>query len=267
MNRNKTKARVVVPGILTFLLPISLVIGCSAPLVDVLAEGHAIQKTCPDNKIPAYYVPTDLSGTYAEQEFGGDTQRVVHDAVARAAVCGDGRVRIVGFAGSSAKTATLFDGQVGLAGATDNARYRRLPGLIEAVDKEVAKNYAAVSGLASGSDITAQLRLADEYRDQLGSAYAVSVVVVSDGFQNAGLDPQSIVDPAMAPEVAAQVTVPDLGGIDLTFTGIGNVTGTPPDSRTTEALIAFYQAICARTNASRCTVVTDYTSRLGGDRS
>lgn len=264
MNRNKSTSRVVVPGILNFLLPVLLVLGCSAPLVGVLAEGKAWQATCPDGKAVASYVAIDMSGTYAEQSYGGDAQRVVHDAAARSAICGHGgHLRVVGFAGSSAKTATLFDDELTLAGATDNARFRRVPDLIEAVDEEVAKNYAAVSDLAPSSDITSQLRKADEYRDQLGSSYAVSVVVVSDGFQNAGLDPQSIVDPAMAPKVAAQVAVPDLDGIDLTFTGTGNVTGTPPDSRTTEALIAFYQAICSRSGASRCTVVTDYTSPKG----
>jgi hypothetical protein len=265
MNRNKPTARVVVPGILTFLLGVFLVFGCSAPVVDVLAEGRAIAASCADGQIPAELVPIDMSGTYAEQTYGGDAQRVVHDAVARTAVCGagHGHLRVVGFAGSSAKTATLFDDELALAGATEIAQFRRLSGLIEAVDKEVAKNYAAASGLAVGSDITSQLRLADEFRDQLGSAYAVSVVVVSDGFQNAGLDPHSIVDPAMAPEVAAQVPGPDLDGIDLTFTGIGNVTGTPPGSQTTEALIAFYQAICARANANRCTVVTDYVGTKG----
>jgi hypothetical protein len=157
----------------------------------------------------------------------------------------------------------LFDDTVGLIGSTDQGRFRRVPGLQDHVIDEVREGYADVGSLTTGSDIAGQLRLAEEFRSQLGRGYATSVLIYTDGLQSVGMDPILLADPETAREAADQLTVPQLDRVDVTIAGLGNATAAAVSTRTAEALVAFYKQLCANTGAARCVVATDYVSAEG----
>lgn len=262
MKRTNLRARVIVPGILTFLLPVYVLLGCSAPLAGVLAEGKALQAACPSGQMIASDVRVDASSTFVAGEVSGDFEALLRDEAARTAVCG-GHLRVSAFAGSSAGTVTLFDEELGLPGATENARFRRIPGVQDHVVDEVSKNYGQFDGMAGGSDIVGQFRLADEYVRQLGEQYVLNLVAYTDGLQNAGVDVGAARDAAEAEQMAQELAVPDLYGANVTIVGLGNRNGVKPSSRQTEVLVAYYEALCVRMNADRCLAATEYVAKSG----
>ena len=54
--------------------------------------------------------------------------------------------------------------------------------------------------------------------------------------------------------------MPDLSGANVTIAGIGKVKGQAPPTKIVDRVKAFYQALCERTGAERCSVVTDFTA-------
>ena len=112
------------------------------PVTGVLAEGKAWAATCPDGTL-ASFVAIDVSQSVVLAEFSGQPEQVLRDVAARTATCA-GHLRVVAFAGSSAGTFELYDGPLSLPGATDNARWRRLPEIIDSVTDDVADHYQSV---------------------------------------------------------------------------------------------------------------------------
>jgi len=264
LNRRDPRSNGRTGPLLNFVLSLVLVAGCSAPVVGVLAEGKSWQASCPSGKKLATDVRIDASGTFKASEIGGDLEVILRDAAARTAVCGPGHLRVSAFAGSSAGTATLFDGDLTLTGATEVARLRRIPGVQDRVVEMVAKNYEAISGLRGGSDVVGQVRLSGEYLNQLGPDYVLSATYVTDGLQNVGgVKPSVVASAAEATQLGSDVAVPTLSGADITIVGLGNRNGLKPTSRVTELLVAFYTALCKQMDAARCIVASDYTSRVG----
>jgi hypothetical protein len=182
--------------------------------------------------------------------------------VRRTAICG-GHLRVTAFAGTSAVTRPMYDGELQLAGATDIARLRKVPALVEDVMSTVSKGYQAALAAppaGDGSDITGQYRLAGEYAAQLGSGYKLDYTLLTDGFQNTGVSAIThALSASEAKALADKVDVPTLKGATVTVAGLGRVTGTPPQSDMVEGLVRFYDAVCARTGAAKCTSVTDFT--------
>lgn len=244
-----------------------LVAACSlTPSTGPLSEGNAWQRTCPTGKELATFVSFDISKSSAPEPFGAaqDQYPVIHDAVARTAVCG-GHLSVTAFAGSSANPVQLWDGQLTLPGATDNARYRRLEDVTETVSREVANAYnAAISkGPRSGSDIVGQLRRAVEFGEQVGPEAHLSVVLVTDGLQSVSAHRVVVRNVQDAKAYADSVPVPKLDG-ELLVTGIGDrIDGQEVSTITVEILKAIYARICERTGADPCRAVTDYTSPIG----
>ncbi|MFL6090462.1 MAG: hypothetical protein ACJ71Z_10005 [Aeromicrobium sp.] len=187
---------------------------------------------------------------------------MLRDVAARTAVCG-GHLRVSAFSGTSAGTATLFDDELGLVGATENARFRRIPDIQDHVVGEVSKKYGDFQGLAGGSDVVGQFRLADEYVRQLGQGYVLQEYVVSDGMQNKAIDIGDASDSTEAEAMAHQLVVPDLSGADILITGLGNRNGAKPSSKHAELLVAFYTALCSRMNVAKCLANTEYVSKWG----
>ncbi|HSX65934.1 hypothetical protein [Nocardioides sp.] len=248
------------------LLLAALLAACSlAPSTGPLAWGTAWQKTCPTGTL-ATYVTYDISASSSPQPFGGgqDQYAVLEDAVARTAVCG-GHLLVTGFAGSSANPYLFWDGDLSLPGATDNARYRRLPDLIKQIDHEVANNYNATlnRGPFPGTDVIGQLRLAAEYAEQVGPDASLWTIVVTDGLQTVSTQKWVISNAEDARAFADSVSVPKLSG-ELLFTGLGDrIDGEQVSTVTVENLKSIYARVCERTSASACQAVTDYTSPVG----
>ncbi|MGN6330309.1 MAG: hypothetical protein ACTHOD_01500 [Motilibacteraceae bacterium] len=229
-----------------------------------LGQDQRVLAACPAGKKLASDVEVDASGSGRTAELPSERAAVVRDVARRTAICG-GHLRVSIFSASSAATVVLYDGELSLPGATDNARLRRVPELVDQVMTTTTRAYATkVNDLTpDGSDIVAQYRLGSEYVQQLGDGYILRLVLLTDGFQASsafGIGDQ----PLSADEAAAlaeQVTVPSLPtNASVTVAGLGKVVGQPPASAVVDGLIAFYDAICHRAGAGTCLSVTDYTS-------
>lgn len=263
MNSNKTTPS----GVFTFILFLSvlaafLLAGCGTPLPERLAEAKAWEATC-TTRPPAEMVDIDASGSLRRDGVNRDLDAIVRDAAARAATC-RGHLLVRAFAGSSAGTVPLYDGNLSLSGATRQAQRLRLQGVEDHVSLEVSRNYRNISGLRDGSDIIGQARLASEYLDQIGSTYTLVLVIYTDGLQNVGqVDPTRATDIATAEKLVEQVEVPRLPGADITITGLGDRSGNKVSTATAEALTRFYALLCRRMAAARCRISTDYVSPVG----
>jgi hypothetical protein len=182
--------------------------------------------------------------------------------VRRTAICG-GHLVVRAFSASSGATVTIYDGELTLSGATDNARLRRVDALVEKVMAEITAKYGdAIAALPDGgSDITSVYRLAGEYTAQLGDGYQLHLYVLTDGLNNIGTDLTSqVLTPAQATDLASTVSVPALPGSSITVAGLGRINGDPAPSALVEGLVAFYDALCVKTGAKTCVSVTDYTA-------
>lgn len=228
-----------------------------------LGQDQQILAACPAGKKLASDVEVDASGSGRTPELPSERAAVIGDVARRTAICG-GHLRVSIFSASSAATALLYDGELSLPGATDNARLRRVPKLLDQVMTTTTQAYATeVNDLTpDGSDIVAQYRLASEYIQQLGDGYVLRLVVLTDGFQSSsafGIGDQPLSrDEAAA--LAAQVSVPSIpNSASVTVAGLGKVVGQPPSSDVVDGLVAFYDAICRRAGAATCQSVTEYT--------
>lgn len=179
----------------------------------------------------------------------------------RTAIC-SGRLRVSVFSSSNSATSTLYEGALSLHGATDNARLKRVPKLVDRIMQQIREAYApAVKQLdRGGSDITAQYRLASEWIAQVSGKSRLHLYLLTDGLQNVGAtklggEPLS---KNRARVLANQVTMPKLPTAESTVAGLGRVAGKPPRSETTEGLVAFYDALCRKTGAARCVSLSQY---------
>lgn len=260
MKSIKSRALTVLPAVASSVLALGLVAACSPPLAGVLAEGKELQATCPKGQLLASDVRLDASGTFVAADISGEIDSVLRDVAARTAVCG-GHLRVSAFSGTSAGTVTLFDEQLVLPGATENSRFRRIPGVQDHVVDEVSKKYGDFDGLAGGSDIVGQFRLADEYVRQLGEQYVLAEFILTDGLQNDDVNVENAQNNAEAKAMAQQVSSPDLSGAEVTITGLGNRNGVKPSSKQVETVVAFYTALCARMNVATCLPSTEYVAK------
>jgi hypothetical protein len=238
--------------------------GITQPAVGQLGEDQKLLAACPDKKL-ASMVSVDVSGTGRDEEVAAGHLKAISFVVRQTAICG-GHLRITAFAGTSAVNRELYDGELQLAGATDIARLRKAPGVVDDVMNQVTKSYQEALTLpppGDGSDIIGQYRLAQEYGTQLGTQYALRFVLLTDGFQTVGAGAlDHPLDAQEATQLAERVDLPKLPGASVVVAGLGKVAGTPPPSDVVEGLVRVYDAICARTGAAECRSVTDFT--VGG---
>jgi len=226
-----------------------------------LATNQHLLTTCDPAAPPASLVQIDGTGSSASNTIVAERMTAIESIVRRTAIC-SGHLRVIVFSASSAATTTLFDGPLRLPGATDNARLKRVPGVVSDVMAKIREAYGpAVAGLAKGgSDITAQYRLASEWTQQVGGPFRLHLYVLTDGFQNIGVDLSARpLSKQEAASLADQVAVPQLAGASVTVAGLGRVAGSPPSSDVVEGLVAYYDALCQKTGAAQCISVTDYT--------
>ncbi|MEV6717253.1 hypothetical protein AB0M48_35080 [Lentzea sp. NPDC051208] len=246
------------------LILATLTCGCafeSSPRGELGADQDLL-KTCDPAAPPASFVQIDGTGSSNSDAIAAERMTAVEAIARRTAVC-SGYLRVTVFSSSSAATAVLFDGALKMDGATENARLKRVPEAVSDVMNKVRSAYApAVQALPqSGSDITAQLRLAAEWKQQLGGNYCLDLTVFSDGFQNIGVDLGArALSRQEAERLAEQPAVPKLAGASVVVAGLGRVAEGAPPSAVVEGLVSYYTKLCQRTEASSCTAVSDYAT-------
>ncbi|MGO4858950.1 hypothetical protein [Arthrobacter sp. 2MCAF14] len=221
--------------------------------------------TCP-SRPPAAQAAIDVSGTDRMHKLPEAYTAATRDLVRRTAVC-DGHLSVVAFSASSTATVSLFEGDLRMPGSTENSRLRRVPQATEDVMRTVEEAYATkISSITpGGTDILAQYRLASEGRRQLGGDRPLDLLILTDGFQNAGLViGDRVLSDAEAKTLATDVDVPLLPGATITVAGIGKTSDQAVVATdVVNGMKAFYEAICQRTGAATCVSVTDYTPAGG----
>lgn len=223
---------------------------------------HATLAACTADKQVAADVEIDGSGSSSGDTIATERLAITADVVRRTAICG-GHLLVRAFSASSGATVTIYDGELALPGATDNARLRKVDALVEKIMAEITTKYSdAIAALpGGGSDITSVYRLAGEYAAQLGDGYQLHLYVLTDGLNNIGTDLTSqVLTPEQATDLASTVSVPALPGSFITVAGLGRIDGDPAPSALVEGLVAFYNALCVKTGAKACVSVTDYTA-------
>lgn len=239
---------------------VSLATGCGAAVPDSLAHAEQVAGSCPAGSRVAALVQSDESGTSRGATAAPARQAVIREVAERTAICG-GHLRVTLFSGSMIGI-SVFDGDLQLDGATDNARLRKAPKVADGVmDRLNAVLPDATAQLNDdATDIVGQYQHGADYRAQLAASGNVHLeqTILTDGIQTAD---QDLNDPsltvAQAEMLAATFVVPDLTGATVRLIGIGRqADNTPLPTPYIEALRALHTVVCERTGA-QCTVVTD----------
>jgi hypothetical protein len=218
--------------------------------------------TCDLTAAPATLVEIDGTGSSNSDTIVSERMTAIESVALRTAVC-SGHLRVLAFSVSSAATTVLFDGSLKMPGATDNARLKKVPEAVADVMNKVRSGYAAAAQALpqSGSDITAQYRLASEWKQQLDDGYRLNLTVLTDGFQNIGVDlGAQVLSKEEATALADQVVMPKLTGAAITVAGLGRIAKDTPPSAVVEGLVAYYDRLCQRAEATSCTSVSDYAT-------
>lgn len=247
-------------------LACGLIAACSPSMGGELGQLQAMASNCPQEGKPATFVSVDVSDTVRSADITASQLAVVRTMIEQTAVC-SGHLRVSSFSSSATATMTLFDGELAPPGATEPARLRRIPDLVDRAMQEVDSQLQEATRRlpGDGTDVLAQLGNAAEYGRQLGSEYVLEAVFVTDGVASMGtITNAPSFDMAAATDLATRVPVPDLSGSTVVFAGIGRTTGPPPPSSYVDALKRFYTDTCARTNARSCVVVTDFATTRSG---
>jgi hypothetical protein len=235
-----------------------LVTGCSVNPTGRLDELRQIARSCPHHERVAALVALDVRRELRGAELMTARLNAVRRSARWVAACG-GRLRVVAFSVSAVASVVIFDGALEPPGATENARLRRVDGLVKKMmaSVEAALPVAIARVSSRGGDPVGQLEYAAEYAGELGSGFSLRALIESSGFtptlSSGGLDR------ARAVRLAGATAVPDLSGVaELTFAGIGRVgAGPPPSTAIVAAERVFYLRVCERARAGRCRATSD----------
>ncbi|MGO2140775.1 MAG: hypothetical protein ACTH30_10195 [Leucobacter sp.] len=199
----------------------------------------------------------DITGSSFSDQLKQDYEDAISRIAARTASC-SGTMAVSTFGESSGQTVSLLQQSFQVDAPTENALRRKQQKLASDAAAEVRDKLdeAAANTPASATDVMGLLRLVEEAQAQQPDA-AHEVFVLTDGFTNVGIDPTTAGSIEGATALAEQVSVPDLSGVDLTFSGIGRTT-TPVPSSVIEQVAAFWKRVCERTQAASCTVATHW---------
>lgn len=250
----KTLRRAAVGTAITLAISATLA-ACTTAGTSSPSSDRAMAANCPSAGIAtAIGTDTTVSGQSAEKK--AMDLAVIANQVRRTAVCG-GHLTVFAFASSTGSTATVFDGDLYVDAPTENAKIRKAGKLAEQTIATIAENYdsalASVSG--SGTDVLGMLTLLQQANAQFPDLVAENVLL-TDGWTNIGVDPTTVVDADAARTLADQQTVPDLTGASLRIIGIGKQAQDELPSTVIANLTAFWEQICANTNATSCQVST-----------
>ncbi|OBK28888.1 hypothetical protein A5634_19830 [Mycobacterium asiaticum] len=249
-------------AVLAVATTLLLTAGCGIqPPAGSIGHAEQVATSCPtDGSKIAALVASDESGSRRGLTAQPAQQQIIRDVAERTAVCG-GHLRVDIFAGSTVGV-PIFDGDLKLDGATENARLRKVPSVVDDVMKQLNDALPeAQSQLPDGAtDVVGQLQPGAEYLAQLSAAgkFHLEETILTDGIQTAG---QELEDPSLteqqATDLAGAIAVPDLSEAQVRLIGIGRqADGSLLPTPYVNALKAFHAAVCQRTQAT-CTVVTD----------
>ncbi len=215
---------------------------------------------CPAKNL-ASYAAIDLSDSARDTSVVADRLELVEESLTESAVC-SGTARVVAFSNSEAATAVLFDADLKPEGATDRARRRRAPRLVDEAMVEVRRNLEqAKSSLpGDGTDVVAQLRLINEFHQQVGLDRKLIARVLTDGITTTGvvLNRADLTE-ALATNLANSIPVPAMTkSTNVVFAGIGKVSGPDvPPTEFTNAIKQFFTTVCGRLRAESCLAISD----------
>lgn len=240
---------------ITLALGASILAGCTATPPGDSGRLQSLLASCPVGKKINDYEALDGSGTTQSKEIAREYLAYVKSRVERVAVCG-GHISIVTF-GTNSVTVPIYEGDLAVEGATDLAKLRRVPGLVEDVMAEVTKNYTPAVALLpkGGTDVTGLLRLLEEAQ-ALRPDMELEASIMTDGLNNQGVVIDRVLSPEEASALADTVTVPQLSG-SVAIVGIGRVAGDPLSSDFIAGMKVFYTRLLERTGASSVLVMTD----------
>lgn len=233
-----------------------LLAGCTPTPPGETARLQSLLASCPDGKKLNDYQALDASGTTQSKQIAREYLAYVKSRVERVAVCGGGHISVVAF-GTNSVTVPIYEGDLAVQGATDLAKLRRVPGLVDEVMTEVTKNYTPAVALLpkGGTDVTGLLRLLEE-AEALRPDMELEASIMTDGLNNQGVVIDRVLSPEEATALADTVAVPQLTG-SVAIIGIGRVAGDPLSSDFIAGMKVFYTRLLERTGASNILVVTD----------
>ena len=237
----------------------------STGAIGQLGELKRFAERCPAHGHLGAYVAWDVRRTLRGPRITAARLESLEKTAERVAACG-GPLRVVAFGPTAASTARVYDGELRPRGATENARLLRVPRLVDQAMKQVRERLPDVLAEVSGqsADPLSQFAAAEQFRRQLGSGYALHVVIETSGFGPGVPTAESLADGDSASRLAANVAAPDLTATEVIVAGLGKVARrAPTPTPVVEALRHFYGQICERTNADSCLVITDLAP-LGG---
>jgi hypothetical protein len=237
----------------------------SSGAIGRLGELKRVARSCPEHLRFGAYVAWDVRRTLRGPRIAVARLESLEKTAERVAVCG-GPMRVVAFGPTAASTARLYDGELRPRGTTQNARLLRVPHLVQTAMKHVQRELPDVLAEVSGqsADPLSQFAAAEQFRRQLGTGYALHVVIETNGFGPGVPTAEHLAAGDSASRLAANVAAPDLTGTDVIVAGLGKVgRRAPTPTPVVEALRHFYGQICERTNAQSCLVITDLAP-LGG---
>ncbi len=240
-----------------------LATGCLALAASLSACGKPPEVTkvaCPAKNL-ASYVAIDLSDSARDSALVAARLKLVRESLTETAVC-SGTARVVAFSNSAAATAVLLDGDLKPKGATDTARRKHAPSLVDqamvAVNNQLSRATASLPG--GGTDVVAQLRLIDEFHHQVGIDRKLIARILTDGITTTGvvLNRPDLTD-ALATNLASSISLPSMTkSTDIVFAGIGKVSGSDiPPTEFTNAIKQFFTAVCGRLGTDSCVPISD----------
>lgn len=238
-------------------LTISLA-GCSSGATDSRSDLTAVAESCPNLPIDAL-IEDDGSGSSRSAPLTEERLATIEKVVERTIVC-TGHLTVQSFSSTSGATVTVYDRDLTLSAPTVNARIRQTPAAVKAVMEEIRAAYGpAVAALPSGgSDIASTFRLFGEQAAQFSDHFH-DYLLLTDGLQNTGAYQISgALTPEQAQALADSVSVPLLPTESkLTIAGLGRVSGDPVPSAVIEGMVSLYTALCEKTGAGTCLVVSE----------
>jgi hypothetical protein len=254
-----TVVRRLLVAVISVILGIGLLAGCSGTATGELGENQKLLATCPPTMPVDSLVFVDGSSSDDSKDITSERMQTIQTVARRTAVCGLGHLTVRAFSAGSAATALIYDADLDLPGATDNARLRRVPAAVTQIMRDITARYkSAIAALPDGgSDIAGLYRLIGEQNAQL-PGMRLEVTILTDGLNNVGVDLDRPLTKTEARALADTVPVPKLpAGDQITVIGVGRVVGTPLSSSYIAELVAFYDRLCHNTGVGHCLTVTD----------
>lgn len=243
---------------LTVAIGVTVLAGCATSATGELGENQKILATCPDGMPVDSFTLIDGSGSNLSESITAEHLATIESVARRTAICG-GHLTVRAFSAGSAATTLIYDAEIMMSGATDNARLRRVPGHVEQIMRDVEAAYpTAVASLPEGgSDISGVYRLLGEQAAQL-PGMRLEATISTDGLNNIGVSLDQTITKEDATALADTVSVPKLpADTQITVVGLGRVAGAPLPSTFVEGLVVFYDRLCENTGAEQCLSVTD----------